>query len=862
MIVADFLPRDDTLFAITDPVELTESVDDLALSYPNGWPDAYWYGWMRWENVPDALKLTTIEMSGEGYDLTVSADYGSPRNFNVGYMAAGLEDSALNWYINLYGARGFIENSGVHLDPVSNISPLFGSRFINSLDPRGVCPIHGGSSNTEYHSICFVFQVQRVYNGDERDGYNNFSFHTFSDFTQTDGNAIEEFLNGDYSINLKQTGYTLWDNTPAVSYYCDFDFDLNINDSEHFGVEHPNTWTFRFNYSGVEHILNVFICGFGFPRGADAISENAGYEYKTFGISPVVSQNIEGINFKSIGAQNYYNFVKFNSLGQLVNYDSGLIHNNFYSGNQSYGGYNGSVNIVDNGKNCYGITFDNEANYAVVMERHSGGPTADNLWCFRILSPDEIRHTMCLNMRYVTNDDYTQYSYGFGEGIYVPKITEDNEFLGEWLTGDFEDIQDELRPWQYGNITDDDYNPEDLPPYGPDEPVTDKDEGNIPLNIPGSLGATSAFVTQYVLNTTQIQEIGGSLWENLSNTNTNMWRNFWLRITGSSEIDYSLSYTEILQYFLSLKYFPFNLSSISGSTGYNGIYVGTGVTIIPTTSTTRQLYDSRITLDGGIVNIPNKWNNYLDMEPYTSASIYIPYCGTIEIPMSVISGSLLKLTYSVDLITGNIIGIVTKQGNVSYPIAVGVGTCGFDIMMTGTNGNQQISSHIQNIASKATQWTGQILSSGVSGLMGGITGSAGGGEGGAMAAGYGAVGNMGKTLVNTATDMVQNNIQQANLLSVGPLTCGASSSISSLIMPQTAFVQVRRKNPYKTEARDYKEELGLVGYRSAYQGLVGSANGMGFVKCQNPNLSIVAEAGATQYEIEKIKTLLTAGIFT
>lgn len=113
--------------------------------------------------------------------------------------------------------------------------------------------------------------------------------------------------------------------------------------------------------------------------------------------------------------------------------------------------------------------------------------------------------------------------------------------------------------------------------------------------------------------------------------------------------------------------------------------------------------------------------------------------------------------------------------------------------------------------------------------------------------------------------MIQNNIQMPKLYATAPMIAGSSSSLSSLILPQTAYIQIRRHNPYSSrgEAGTYKDDIGpLLGYRSSFFGKVGSANGMGFVKCINPVLNEVSSKGATEQEISMIKKLLSDGIYT
>lgn len=411
----------------------------------------------------------------------------------------------------------------------------------------------------------------------------------------------------------------------------------------------------------------------------------------------------------------------------------------------------------------------------------------------------------------------------------------------------------------------------DLPPLddisyvpevpGPPEPPppSDDDEGPISPNIPGNIGAANCFVTRYVLNTTQLRAIGRYLWRTFQDqdpaTSRNMIDNFFKIMSGTSAetMDYSLTLSEVISYFISLKYFPIDLSTVSIGTGENGIRVGTGASLITAGAETRELTGPIIQLSGGTCSIPNKWNSYLDYEPHTTASIYVPYCGTADLSMSMISGAQLKIEYLVDLTTGGITAMVIKhQNGIEFPIAVLNGNCGYEIMISGTNGNSQLTNALTDTASHFVKQSSNLIQGGITGLMSGASGNI-----------WGAASAMGGAVTSNLTDSVQSNIQQPKILATSPMTCGVSSSLSSLILPQKAYVQVRRHNPYRATSSDiWATGLGSIGFRSAYEGLISSTNGMGFCKVQNPNLDLVSQAGATQEEIKELKSLLSDGIFT
>ena len=720
-------------------------------------------------------------------------------------------------------------------------------------DENDVWRAKGIADNTNYGSICLI-------NG----GY----LATYSLYNRF---ILELSISITTDNNLKPNGFTSDGGISTVSEFLDFcngdraltftynqhEYEINISDFDINGYvvlrDIDDTLTFvvgitnyRFNnrgtgssggdYLGIIPWIEMEIDGQTYYVNAEATGGADISDvriYTNWGSSPMVIGNVVG--------NVYGNKFMFNLKGEISyaqiqawakSYDTEMVHyvqelNCFrsYTGWSQATGYQWKLIPIFK---PLGI----KTLLALRLKRFTGQETA-------LVPP--------ANQYYTTDVDTNKYNSSD-----VPTF--------EIINGEYQDIEGELRPWQMWevDITENTFDPSDIPPYrpGPVPGPSDKDEGTIGINIPGALGATNAFVTRYVLNTTQIRTIGQSLWSTIRDGNQPTWENFFMTITGSDKIDYSLTLSEIISYFISLKYFPFSLSSISTSTGLNGIKVGTGASVINAGSATKTLTDSIIMLDGGYCSVPNKWGNYLDIEPYTTATIYIPYCGTTELPMSIITGAQLGLDYLVDITTGAMTAVVTKySAGASFPIATMSGSCGFDILMTGTNGNSQMTNAISNLASKSAQWTGNILQSGLTGIMSGV----GGGSG------MGALSSMGHTVLGIGQDMIQNNIQMPKLYATAPMIAGSSSSLSSLILPQTAYIQIRRHNPYSSlgEAGTYKDDIGpLLGYRSSFFGKVGSANGMGFVKCINPVLNEVSSKGATEQEIQMIKKLLSDGIYT
>lgn len=691
MIVQDFFSTDIYIPSnIDSKVELSNNVNALNLNYPNGWPDAYYYGWLKWENAPDILKVSNITCEGsDPFNKVVSANYGTPRNFNVGYIATGYLAYSQYWYGPLSQILYYGENNSVYADVINDLSPYLGSRFINKLDPRGVCPIHGGASAPGENKINFFVSFTYRHSGG---AWNSFlvAYIPFGDVAD----GINKFLKGEITRNLSFSGsiylYDNFNNAQSILPTSWFDYVLDIN-SPDFGVNYPNVWTYYIEQSGDVFEVNVFMCGYNFPVGADRISNNSDYEHQTMRVLPIVSQNLNGVDYKSVGFTGYTNVAKFiNNNINSIPYDQGnttIIDENT---GMCYGGFNGTI---DTGANPYNYcpTFDNDANFCVC-------PGYDNTtYVFRIMSVDEIMHSQTLNMRYCTNDDYTITSYGFGAGMFYPHISPENEYLCEWLTGEFDEIKDDLRPWQYGDITDNEYNPEDLPPYEPPKPIDDMYGDDItPPNFAG-IGGTNGFITHYALTPSQMGRLGTALWAGVADNQ------FWDSIAVVLDNTLSINPADILNYIVAVRQYPMALQDTNACDilTLKDIYIGRGGYGLTVASDSDLLYHTIARMNrpvsleyGGYLDIAPFYNDFRDFEPCTEITLHVPFCGSCKLAPSQVVGKQLIMQYSIDYTSGSITAICNVRGTKTYPVAVMHGQIGANIQMSAS----ETMDNLQNVA--------------------------------------------------------------------------------------------------------------------------------------------------------------------
>lgn len=95
---------------------------------------------------------------------------------------------------------------------------------------------------------------------------------------------------------------------------------------------------------------------------------------------------------------------------------------------------------------------------------------------------------------------------------------------------------------------------------------------------------------------------------------------------------------------------PLDLSSIRSSPATE-VYLGNVATGVSMYELTKQ----RIVVDMGTVSVPENWGNALDYEPFTQASLYLPFIGFVQLKLNEIMKSKVKLKYTIDLFSGDCI---------------------------------------------------------------------------------------------------------------------------------------------------------------------------------------------------------------
>lgn len=206
-------------------------------------------------------------------------------------------------------------------------------------------------------------------------------------------------------------------------------------------------------------------------------------------------------------------------------------------------------------------------------------------------------------------------------------------------------------------------------------------------SLPTLGGLDLGVVTLYLPTTEQLQSIAAFLWSD------NVLDNF------------KKYFNNFADNLLSLYVLPFTPSGLNTKT----FKVGNMVSEITDVAFCTTRYIDR---DMGTFNLEKLWDSYLDFSPYTRVEIYLPYLGLHSLDTDELMcpakmdgtlqrglGSILSLTYRLDLLTGVIVAKVKVNGEVRYQYE---GKVGLTIPLTGQTYSQMAQAIVQAGAGVAT----------------------------------------------------------------------------------------------------------------------------------------------------------------
>lgn len=139
-----------------------------------------------------------------------------------------------------------------------------------------------------------------------------------------------------------------------------------------------------------------------------------------------------------------------------------------------------------------------------------------------------------------------------------------------------------------------------------------------------------------------------------------------------------------MDFFIGLRMFPFALNDFIDTMSSENIGFGNGV---DSGVVAERITSASFVLDLGSCTFRKYFNNFLDYEPYTTAKLYIPFCGEVNVETALFVGHTISVKMIVDLTTGTCCAVIYRDG---IPCMYQDGNIASEVQITGTNSTEYV----------------------------------------------------------------------------------------------------------------------------------------------------------------------------
>ena len=212
------------------------------------------------------------------------------------------------------------------------------------------------------------------------------------------------------------------------------------------------------------------------------------------------------------------------------------------------------------------------------------------------------------------------------------------------------------------------------------------DDGSDPVGVPSlpSVGATNTgFISLFVPSQSQLKSVAEYMWSGLFDLST------WKRL-----------FEDPMDCILGLSVVPVSVPT-SGSANITVGNIELSGISLPVAS---QQY---VEVDCGSLTVSPYFGSYLDYEPYTKMSLFVPYSGVHTVNADDIMGKTVNLVYHIDILTGSLVAFLKCGDSVLYEFN---GACSSNIPVNSMN----YASTIENAIRIATNIGTTVATAGAS----------------------------------------------------------------------------------------------------------------------------------------------------
>ena len=224
-------------------------------------------------------------------------------------------------------------------------------------------------------------------------------------------------------------------------------------------------------------------------------------------------------------------------------------------------------------------------------------------------------------------------------------------------------------------------------PSGPVTPAGNYDDTSDTINIPSVPAlnlSVGKLLTAYVPTLTELNDLADWLWQDF--------------LTGSG---ISKLFADVMDSIISLHMLPFTPGSSTAITPTVGNFAVTGVSMSPLTA---QFKD----IDCGSLTISEYWGNYLDYNPYTKITLFLPFVGEVQLDADEVMGNTISVKYRVDCLTGSFVAFVSTTDKVLGQYS---GNCALSVPVSAAD-YSGLHQAILNTAATAASVVGSAVSGG------------------------------------------------------------------------------------------------------------------------------------------------------
>lgn len=548
--------------------------------------------------------------------------------------------------------------------------------------------------------------------------------------------------------------------------------------------------------------------------------------------------------------------------GQFSNFSAIILEGNTYSSGSGYNsnqGYRYNLYQVCRGKNfhCKSIQYQNSAYKKAYQVYFDWTEKFSDIEAFR----EYVRKQVAYFGMYFSDSfhTYTWTSDLDGTNVMLGIIDDSGITHGTYSSGTANKNQ---RQADWGD------DPYSKTPYNPNKPGPSPENDPNKYNSGMATPISRSFASATTLYAGDGAEVNTIMWfcskvknvENFTNIDDmNLWlqRNF----LTSNPIDN----------IISCKWFPFDTADFMGMGAKGNVKLGnTFVNVSGDYKTAGlQMYTSLSptqvnTLYLGHFELLSAYDSYRDYSPYTDASLYFPYCGTIPLDVSYCVGHTIWIQYKIDINTGSCTAIASLDSYDGDIIGTGHGTISIDIPLSGVaqaNYQNGIYNGIANIRSQqlnTRQSNFNNASKIVSGAVGTITAGVSGDVGGAIGS---AAGTFSDVVNSSFTrERQEMNMEKARYsLKTTPVErviIGNSSAADGSINYQYPAILITR-SPIYDDVGNMTYISDLQGYSTCLYTSLGSVSG--YTVCSD--VHCVANNGWTEEEISATIAMLNSGVY-